>query len=955
MSTEINIKKSIAVNEEGIQITPNANSLNFTGAGVTASTVGNDVTVDITSASGSVLYYMNQTVAQAPYREFSSAGTTAAEQAIPATVAGGATVTIAAFQTPSGVPNTIVIPQGQWQFFLHFNAATGGQNWIIRPLVYKRDLGGTETLLFSIDPITVTNMSTVTTLYSTESVVPNTILLTTDRIVVKINMENTRGVSQTVDFRTEGSQHYSVATTTLNQAIPTGAVTSVTGTAPVVSSGGTAPAISMAQANGSTDGYLDSADWTTFNNKPDNLNQLNDVDVTTIVPTDGQVLTYDTISGLWKNESLSATPTAQVVLFADLATTEVLKPCTYNNGALGVGATLTGNTNGQLATVSFTGRIDNTVTALGQIILVRAQSSQFQNGLYEVTQLGSLTQPFIITRTTDADTQDELYPVQVNVFGGVTQANLAYLQKTVNPIIGTNPIVFTTTQLGIQNTPVLHVDTVTTAPLPACTYTSGTNPTLPGSGAFLEANVNGPFPAINGVTLTAGRRFLVKDQVNQAHNGTYSVSSLGGVTAKWRIFRVDAWGGNFTILDREWKVNNPASTKYGARYSTNLLSLSNTAIGTSNIQFTEIFSVPISRSLTVNGVAQDLSANRTWNVGTVTSVGVTAGAGISVGGTNPVTSSGSITVTNTAPDQVVVLTPGAGIGVTGTYPNFTIANSAPDQVVALSAGAGIGITGTYPNFTISGSGSPSAAFIPAIEQSEIRRGAIALVSSITIGTFGALTPVLAGTSAYVAVLFGGTVPLPKVRMLTTGGGTNGVVGMSFGSQSVVNTLGKGFRFIGSWIYSDQSSGGTNWFVPGARQFCGLSSLTTVVAISSTVTVESLTNIIGMGSDAADTNLQIFHNDASGTATKIDLGVNFPANKSGAVTNGEAYQLELYNQFGSTSVKYRVRKLSDGTEVTGTISTNLPTVAIGPQIVRTSGSTSQNISIELIQLTAYTRE
>ena len=657
------------------------------------------------------------------------------------------------------------------------------------------------------------------------------------------------------------------------------------------------------------------------------LDELHDVDLNTNPPTDGQVLTYDTISGLWKNESLSATPTAQVVLFADLATTEALKPCTYNNGALGVGATLTGNTNGQLATVSFTGRIDNTVTALGQIILVRAQSSALQNGLYEVTQLGSPTQPFIITRTTDADTQDELYPVQVNVFGGVTQANLAYLQKTVNPIIGTNPIVFTTTQLGIQNTPVLHVDTVTTAPLPACTYTSGTNPTLPGSGAFLEATVNGPFPAINGVTLTAGRRFLVKDQVNQAHNGTYSVSSLGGITAKWRIFRVDAWGGNFTILDREWKVNNPASTKYGARYSTNLLSLSNTAVGTSNIQFTEIFSVPISRSLTVNGVAQDLSANRTWNVGTVTSVGVTAGAGISVGGTNPVTSSGSITVTNTAPDQVVVLTPGAGIG----------------------------ITGTYPNFTISGSGSPSAAFIPAIEQSEIRRGAIALVSSITIGTFGALTPVLAGTSAYVAVLFGGTVPLPKVRMLTTGGGTNGVVGMSFGSQSVVNTLGKGFRFIGSWIYSDQSSGGTNWFVPGARQFCGLSSLTTVVAISSTVTVESLTNIIGMGSDAADTNLQIFHNDASGTATKIDLGVNFPANKTGAVANGEAYQLELYNEFGSTSVKYRVRKLSDGTEVTGTISTNLPTVAIGPQIVRTSGSTSQNISIELIQLTAYTRE
>ena len=46
-----------------------------------------------------------------------------------------------------------------------------------------------------------------------------------------------------------------------------GTITAVTGTAPVVSSGGTAPAISMAAANTSTNGYLTSTDWNTFNNK----------------------------------------------------------------------------------------------------------------------------------------------------------------------------------------------------------------------------------------------------------------------------------------------------------------------------------------------------------------------------------------------------------------------------------------------------------------------------------------------------------------------------------------------------------------------------------------------------------------------------------------------------------------------------------------------------------------
>jgi hypothetical protein len=48
-------------------------------------------------------------------------------------------------------------------------------------------------------------------------------------------------------------------------------VTSVSGTAPVVSSGGTTPAISMAAASASVNGYLTSANWTTFNGKQDAL------------------------------------------------------------------------------------------------------------------------------------------------------------------------------------------------------------------------------------------------------------------------------------------------------------------------------------------------------------------------------------------------------------------------------------------------------------------------------------------------------------------------------------------------------------------------------------------------------------------------------------------------------------------------------------------------------------
>jgi hypothetical protein len=73
--------------------------------------------------------------------------------------------------------------------------------------------------------------------------------------------------------------------------------------------------------------------------------------------------------------------------------------------------------------------------------------------------------------------------------------------------------------------------------------------------------------------------------------------------------------------------------------------------------------------------------NTSWGtnpLGTVTSVAATAGTGISVTG-SPITTSGTLNITNTAPDQTVALTAGTGISTTGTYPNFTITNTSPSS------------------------------------------------------------------------------------------------------------------------------------------------------------------------------------------------------------------------------------------------------------------------------------
>jgi hypothetical protein len=113
-----------------------------------------------------------------------------------------------------------------------------------------------------------------------------------------------------------------------------------------------------------------------------------------------------------------------------------------------------------------------------------------------------------------------------------------------------------------------------------------------------------------------------------------------------------------------------------------------------------------------SGVAQILNKPTLTN-GTVTSVGVTAGTGISVSG-SPVTSSGSITVTNSAPDQVVALTAGSGIAVTGTYPNFTITNNAPSggTVTAVTATAPMSSTGgSTPNLSMSSANGTTNGYL----------------------------------------------------------------------------------------------------------------------------------------------------------------------------------------------------------------------------------------------------
>ena len=94
-----------------------------------------------------------------------------------------------------------------------------------------------------------------------------------------------------------------------------GTVTAVTATTPLASTGGSTPDISIAQANGSTDGFLDSADWTTFNGKQDALSAGTGISivantVTNTAPDQTVGLTAGTgigVTGTYPNFTISNT------------------------------------------------------------------------------------------------------------------------------------------------------------------------------------------------------------------------------------------------------------------------------------------------------------------------------------------------------------------------------------------------------------------------------------------------------------------------------------------------------------------------------------------------------------------------------------------------------------------------------------------------------------------------
>ena len=112
---------------------------------------------------------------------------------------------------------------------------------------------------------------------------------------------------------------------------------------------------------------------------------------------------------------------------------------------------------------------------------------------------------------------------------------------------------------------------------------------------------------------------------------------------------------------------------------------------------------------------------------------------------------------------------------------------------------------------------------------------------------------------------------------------------------------------------------------------------------------TLTNSIGVGHGAADTNLKLYFGGST-AQTPIDLGANFPAN----TLSTDMYELELFSPASVAVVYWTVTRLNTGDVASGTLLNTTPGVTLpaaatllsGLQAWRTNNATALACALDI---------
>lgn len=178
------------------------------------------------------------------------------------------------------------------------------------------------------------------------------------------------------------------------------------------------------------------------------------------------------------------------------------------------------------------------------------------------------------------------------------------------------------------------------------------------------------------------------------------------------------------------------------------------------------------------------------------------------------------------------------------------------------------------------------------------------------------------------------------RSASAAAATNAIAGFQMQGSGLPFFLGPSAR-IGGFDLEMITSPGTGATISSHRYFMGLIGSTSSPTDQNP---SSLLNIIGIGYDSADSNLQLMHNDGTGTATKVNLGASFP---KPSLVDQCVYRIKLVAVPGQTSISWSVTDLASGAQAVGSASTDIPSVTQGLTYLAymSAGGTSTGIRLD----------
>jgi hypothetical protein len=607
-----------------------------------------------------------------------------------------------------------------------------------------------------------------------------------------------------------------------------GSVTNVTGTAPIsVANGTSTPVISMSQANGTTNGYLSSGDWTTFNSKQAAGNYVTGLtgDVSAAGPGSSTAtlaavaiagtstkVSYDVKGRVTSGTSLEAADlpshSAALITSGTLATT---------NGGTGVNSTATFPTSGVVVTEAATETLTN-----------KTLSDAAINGASTIS--GSTT----IDTTGTVKSGAQTAAGNITILGNSTTANKLIL----NDKGSTNSVALKASD---------NLTSSLTWELPGTNGSSGQVLSTNGSGtlSWVSAavgsvtNVTGTAPI--SVATGTSTPVISMSQANGSTNGYLS-------SADWATFNSKQAAGNY-ITALTGDVTASGSGSAAATLS---------ATGVSSGTYTKVTVDAKGRATSGTSlVAADIPPLPTSIIGSGT-------LGVANGGT------GAATITNNG----VVIGAGTGAlsGVTGTsgqvmtvngsnQPIFGAINLASSAAVSSTltvANGGTGAATLAANNVLLGNGTSALqAVAPGTSGNVLTSNGSTWTSAASVtnwavpGTIGSTTP---NTGAFSTLTTTGTVGI----------GTTSPQSALDVSGSIVLSDGNAFAtnkyYSGGWKYKANgwgghmqyfSTGGFGLFVNAQNSSGAGVAVTDIQALS-----VSANGNIGIGTTAPAAALQV---------------------------------------------------------------------------------------------------